>query len=82
VSLPSLTVPQVARIVGAHPSTVRAEIKRGELKAWKLGAHYRIQPSDLADWMESNRVASDDAPPSSIGRLERIEQEGRRNRDR
>ena len=42
----SLTVEEVAEQVQIHPDTVRAEIRRGHLEAWKAGNSLRIEPED------------------------------------
>ena len=58
----SLTVEEVAEQVQIHPDTVRAEIRRGHLEAWKAGNSLRIEPEAVAEWKQRKRVS---APRSS-----------------
>lgn len=50
------TVEEVAEILSVHWQTVHALIKRGELKAIKVGKRYRISDEDLKKYIESKTV--------------------------
>lgn len=47
-----LTVDEVAKAVRVDERTVREYIKSGRLRAFKVGAHWRIPRSALAELME------------------------------
>ena len=51
-----LTPEQVAQILQVHVLTVYTYIRRGKLDAIRLGRNYRINPKDLARFIESNRI--------------------------
>ena len=42
-----VTVADAAVMVGCHPATIVRMIRRGELKALRLGRQYRVRVSDL-----------------------------------
>jgi excisionase family DNA binding protein len=42
-----VTVGEAATMVGCHPATIVRMIRRGELKALRLGRQYRVRVSDL-----------------------------------
>lgn len=48
-----LTAEQVAHILQVHPFTVLKFIKKGKLKASKLGRVYRIRRSDVDKFLDS-----------------------------
>lgn len=43
-----LTLPEVADTLRLSESTVRRMISRGDLRAYRIGRHLRIDPADLA----------------------------------
>jgi excisionase family DNA binding protein len=47
-----LTTEQVANILQVHPFTILKYIKEGKLKGIKLGRVYRIQESDMVEFLE------------------------------
>jgi len=51
-----LTPEQVAEILQVHVLTVYNYIRQGKLGAVRFGRNYRVIPSDLEDWIESNRL--------------------------
>lgn len=63
----SFTVDQVAEQVQIHPDTVRAEIRRGNLEAWKAGNSLRIEPEALEAWKRRKRVNRPDEAPRVSG---------------
>lgn len=56
---PLLTVADIAGHTGAHEQTVREWIRRGELKASKLGSRvgYRIKQSDYDAFLAKRTLA-------------------------
>jgi len=52
---PSLSVPEVAQVVGLHPITIRREIRAGRLRATGAGnsGRYNIKRTDANDWWRS-----------------------------
>lgn len=55
---PLLTVLQVAERLQVSHDTVVREIKRGALGAVQIGARYRIDPADLAAYLQAARTDS------------------------
>ncbi len=53
-----LTVEKVAEILDVHIKTVRAYIADGELPAIKLKREYRIQRSDLDEFIKERRTGN------------------------
>ena len=51
-----LTVEKVAEILDVHIKTVRSYIASGELPAIKLKREYRIQQSDLDEFIRERRT--------------------------
>jgi excisionase family DNA binding protein len=47
---------EVAEILGVSVRTLRKYIKRGELRAVKIGRNYLVRPQDLDDFLEVNIV--------------------------
>ncbi len=56
-----LTVDEVAALARVHPQTVRNEIRRGHLEAWKAGNALRIDPEAVERWKQRSQVS----PPHS-----------------
>lgn len=52
------TVRQVATMLGVHWQTILNYIKRGELKAVRLGRGYRISQSALDEFTNKNSTGS------------------------
>lgn len=48
-----LTTEQVANILQVHPLTILKFIKQGKLKGVKIGRVYRIQESDVREFLEA-----------------------------
>ena len=70
----SLTVEQVADLVQVHPNTVKNEIKRGHLEAWRAGNKLRIEKPALEAWKERKRVGETE----KVSRLRALEGGGRK----
>ena len=59
------TVEEVAELLGVHKETVRREVRRGALKAAKVGRVLVVSKTDLADYYQAKgggRLFADDAP--------------------
>lgn len=57
MTVPSLrTIAQVAERLQVDDKTVRRLIKRGELKAYRLGRQLRISDDDLLAYLDKNRL--------------------------
>lgn len=52
------TTEQVANILQVHPFTILKFIREGKLKGIKLGRVYRIQESDIKDFLEERMTKS------------------------
>ena len=46
-----LTVKEIAEYLKVNTITVQRAIKKGDLKAFKLGKDWRIQKEDLINWI-------------------------------
>jgi excisionase family DNA binding protein len=54
---PLLTLREASDIAHVSISTLRREIRRGTLKAYRLGKrHIRISPVDLQRWIEDGAI--------------------------
>jgi excisionase family DNA binding protein len=53
-----LTTAQVAELLQVNPRTVQRAIRRGELKAHRVGRVYRVVDQDLREWWEAIRTVS------------------------
>jgi excisionase family DNA binding protein len=56
-----MTVTEVAERLAVDPRTVRAEIERGRLAAFRVGAVWRIAPASLEEYMRPSEATSE--PP-------------------
>ena len=50
------TLRQVAEILNVNSFTIRREIKRGNLRAMKVGKDYRIDALDLEAYVHANQT--------------------------
>lgn len=50
------TLKQVAEILSVNPFTIRREIKRGNLRAMKVGKDYRIDALDLEAYVHARQT--------------------------
>ena len=46
---------QVARYLNMHPKTITSMVERNELKAYKVGRHWRYRKSDIDEFLEQRR---------------------------
>jgi excisionase family DNA binding protein len=63
LSKPMLTVHEIADLLKMRESTVRAWIRDGDLRAFKMGRDWRVSVKDLEAFMDdhANRPADDNA---------------------
>lgn len=61
-----LSYREVAEVLGVSDRTVFTLIKRGELKAAKIGNSVRIDPADLRDFIERSKTPSTPASNTSL----------------
>lgn len=47
---------EIAKILSVHPMTIYREIRRGKLKAFRVGADFRINEKDLQKYVRKNKV--------------------------
>ncbi len=69
----SLTVKQAAQKVQCHENTIRKEIMRGNLEAWKLGGDLRIEESAFEAWKKSKKVSPGPSKRRRVSGLRAIE---------
>jgi len=63
-----MTSEEVADILHVDPVTIRRLINKGDLSAYRIGADYRIAPSDLTNYLQRQRVEAS-AEINDPGRL-------------
>ncbi len=63
-----MTSEEVAEILHVDPVTIRRLINKGDLSAYRIGADYRIAPTDLTNYLQRQRVEAS-AEISDPGRL-------------
>ncbi len=54
-----LTVPQVAELLGVHPSCVYEVARSGKLPTVRVGKYVRIAPSALREWLAQHKKGLD-----------------------
>ena len=52
----AFTIPEVAKLEQVSPSTVRREIDRGALQAYRSGGQVRIKPSALEAYRDQQTI--------------------------
>ncbi len=63
-----MTSEEVAEVLHVDPVTIRRLINKGDLSAYRIGADYRIAPSDLTNYLQRQRVEAN-AEINDPGRL-------------
>jgi excisionase family DNA binding protein len=53
-----MTSEEIAQILHVEPVTVRRLVTKGELSAYRVGSDYRFAPSDLADYLQRQRISA------------------------
>ena len=54
-----LSVEELARKWSLRPATVRAWLRRGRLRGYKVGASWRLDPRDLNEFLDRGRCDTD-----------------------
>ena len=52
---PLMDTAEVARYLKMHTKTIVSMVERGELKAYKVGRHWRYRKSDIDAYLEQRR---------------------------
>lgn len=66
-----VSLAEAAEIVGVHPVTLRRLIKKGELRAVRVGRQWRVSPADLAPQYQTvEKPAPAEREP--VGRFTRL----------
>jgi excisionase family DNA binding protein len=53
-----MTSEEIAELLHVDPVTIRRLVTKGELSAYRIGSDYRFAPSDLADYLQRQRIAA------------------------
>jgi excisionase family DNA binding protein len=53
-----MTSEEVAELLNVDPTTIRHLVLRGELSAYRIGSNYRFAPSDLAEYLQRQRIVA------------------------
>jgi excisionase family DNA binding protein len=53
-----MTSEEIAELLHVDPVTIRRLVNKGELSAYRIGADYRFAPSDLAAYLQRQRIAA------------------------
>jgi excisionase family DNA binding protein len=61
----AMTVAEVAKRLAVDPRTVRAEVERGRLAAFRVGTVWRITPASLDEYMRPPAAKGEPAPAPS-----------------
>jgi excisionase family DNA binding protein len=46
-----MTVPELAKYLRVHPSTIYRLLKRGDIPAFKVGADWRVNRESINKWL-------------------------------
>ncbi len=63
-----LTVDQVADVVQLSAEAVRRAVRRGDLRASKLGGRLRISPQSVDDWIRAAELRAPAPAPAAARR--------------
>ena len=69
---PLVSVAEAAGLVGCHPATLVRMIRRGDLKALKLGRQYRLRVSDLEPSFIHAPITKHEPPRKPAGKFARL----------
>ena len=53
-----MTSEEIAELLHVDPVTIRRLVNKGELSAYRIGADYRFAPSDLANYLQRQRIVA------------------------
>lgn len=62
-----MTAERVAQLTGLHYQTVLEAIRRGDLRALKLGNRWRVRPADYDAWLDAHLAPARDPVPPRAG---------------
>jgi excisionase family DNA binding protein len=51
-----LTMAEVSKLLSFHPVTLRDWARAGRLPAALIAGHWRVDPTELAMWLEARRM--------------------------
>lgn len=60
------TVEQISEMIGMHPKTIRRYIRKGRLKAQKIGKFWRVNGHDLSVFLEGTSDVEKDLPTPGL----------------
>ena len=69
-----MTSEEIAELLHVDPVTIRRLVNKGELSAYRIGADYRFAPSDLADYLQRQRIAAHTQNKSGTHPLDQVTQ--------
>jgi excisionase family DNA binding protein len=83
-----MTVEEAAGLARCNPATIRREVHRGHLRAFRPARRVLLREDDVREWIESRAAAPGDeiapraasprrAAPGSVQAIRRLEQEHR-----
>ena len=52
----ALTVDELASVMSQSPKTLYKAIKAGRLPAYRIGGSIRLDPHEVAEWLDSRRT--------------------------
>lgn len=67
-----VSLAEAAQIVGVHSNTLRRLIKKGELRAVRVGRQWRVPLSDLAPKYQEVQEPEPRKDPAPAGRFTRL----------
>ena len=67
-----VSLAQAAEIVGVHANTLRRLIKKGELRAVRVGRQWRVPLSDLTPKYQEVQESEPRKEPAPVGRFTRL----------
>jgi excisionase family DNA binding protein len=51
-----LTTTKAAKRLGVSSETVRTLCRKGELPAYKIGGHFKVEAGELDGWLDKQRI--------------------------
>lgn len=55
---PFMTSEEIAELLHVDPVTIRRQVNKGELSAYRIGADYRFAPADFQDYLRRQRIVA------------------------
>ncbi len=69
-----MTSEEVAEILHVDPVTIRRLVNKNELAAYRIGADYRIAPSDLQEYLQRQRIPAHTGATPNPGPIPSLDQ--------